>query len=385
MLPDTGVLAFRDTPRRRGRLLGRFLGRHGRFLQIAETEHKYLTTNSSHLRRTTHLNHLILPRIYNAVGSEFDMTALGVAIVDSIGQMFLPLDDNSWIIESLLLQRSAASPPLNALASWKDVSSNVFFILSHALEHRPPLQVSTQNDDVKMVHRVRDQSIVWFIGSNVVCKVKKLVDGVTREHTTLEFIRQQDFDFDTPRPIFYTETKTHSILFLRKLPGRTLSEAWPGLDDKWRSFYVQRIVQVCETLAKIEGHQACGVDGRYIPEQYLARGMTNKDYRPESIKMVCKEVGMATDTFVLYHADLGPTNIIVELEPNTGRIGIIDWECVGFFPRTWIRTKFTVCSGHDIPNFADATQWRSKVSIALGQAGFEECGLKWMEWLSLLV
>lgn len=156
-----------------------------------------------------------------------------------------------------------------------------------------------------------------------------------REEATLGFINEQYFDFDTPKPIFYANTKTDLILFLTKLLGCALAEAWPSSDDNWRSIYVQCIVKICETLARIESDNACGVGGKYISEQFLSKANT-KDCRPESMKTVCDEVGMAISTCVLYHADLGTTNIIFELESDTGRVGIIDWACVGFFPRAWV-------------------------------------------------
>jgi predicted unusual protein kinase regulating ubiquinone biosynthesis (AarF/ABC1/UbiB family) len=38
--------------------------------------------------------------------------------------------------------------------------------------------------------------------------------------------------------------------------------------------------------------------------------------------------------FVFTHADLGPTNIIVEDELNLGKVEIIDFEIAGYFPRS---------------------------------------------------
>ena len=38
--------------------------------------------------------------------------------------------------------------------------------------------------------------------------------------------------------------------------------------------------------------------------------------------------------FVFNHADLGPTNIIVENKLNSRKVGIIDFEIAGYFPQS---------------------------------------------------
>jgi predicted unusual protein kinase regulating ubiquinone biosynthesis (AarF/ABC1/UbiB family) len=62
----------------------------------------------------------------------------------------------------------------------------------------------------------------------------------------------------------------------------------------------------------------------------------------------CEAIGIDCSSFVFYHADLRPTNMIVEDQPNSGKIGIIDFEISGYFPRDWIRTKFRLSSGMNL-------------------------------------
>jgi hypothetical protein len=91
---------------------------------------------------------------------------------------------------------------------------------------------------------------------------------------------------------------------------------------------------------------------------------------------------MDCSSFVFYHADLGPTNIIVENVPISGEIGIIDFEIAGFFPRSWIRTKFRLSSGMDLSPSAsgDPYWWRREVQKALGASGFDDVRVAWEEW-----
>jgi hypothetical protein len=44
--------------------------------------------------------------------------------------------------------------------------------------------------------------------------------------------------------------------------------------------------------------------------------------------------------FVFTYTNLGPMNIIVEDKPNLGKVGIINFKIAGYFPQSWIRTKF---------------------------------------------
>jgi len=47
--------------------------------------------------------------------------------------------------------------------------------------------------------------------------------------------------------------------------------------------------------------------------------------------------------FYFYHADLGPSNIIVKEDGSI--VGIIDWESAAFYPMFWLGTKPLVSAG----------------------------------------
>jgi len=89
-------------------------------------------------------------------------------------------------------------------------------------------------------------------------------------------------------------------------------------------------------------------------------------------------------TYVLvtyYYCDLGPGNIIVD--PLDRSIGIIDWETAGFVPREWIRTKFRISGGMDLPGPADEDYrrgWRRRMQKKLGMEGFPDVVDRWFMW-----
>ena len=51
--------------------------------------------------------------------------------------------------------------------------------------------------------------------------------------------------------------------------------------------------------------------------------------------------------FLFYYYDFGPGNIIMNTVDSS--LEIIDWEIAGFSPNGWIRTKFCVSGGMDVP------------------------------------
>jgi serine/threonine protein kinase len=90
-------------------------------------------------------------------------------------------------------------------------------------------------------------------------------------------------------------------------------------------------------------------------------------------------MGMDTSCLVFYHCDLGPTNILVD--PDSGGIGIIDWEIAGYVPKEWVRTKFQLSSGMGFPTGDDEDarrDWRRMVARELQAMGFPEAIDGWL-------
>jgi aminoglycoside phosphotransferase (APT) family kinase protein len=85
--------------------------------------------------------------------------------------------------------------------------------------------------------------------------------------------------------------------------------------------------------------------------------------------------------FYFYHADLGPSNVLIELP--SGVVNVIDWETAGYVPREWIMTKFRFCGGLDFnkeDGVAETYDWRVRVSRQLGKKGFPDVAESYVEW-----
>ena len=287
------------------------------------------------------------------------------------------IDSETWLIGSLLLYRLAGCSPT---ATWTDEGENSSYTITKATKPYPAT-VQSDSPNIKLVHEAGDAYAVWAVGSSALCKVRYIEEGTTPESTTLDYVRNQRPSFDVPTVLNYTIDGDRSYLFLGRLPGRTLDQAWPSLNESWRYHYVNAIVNICKEMAHWKRDQLGGVDGQDVPEYYLQSCGTD-DF--SSIQAVCEEIGMDCSSFVFFHADLGPTNIIVEDVPRNGKLAIIDFEIAGFLPKGWIRTKFRVSSGMDLSTLAtdNPTWWRSEVLKALGADGFEDHSGSYMEWLS---
>ena len=310
---------------------------------------------------------------------------------DSIKQV----DENTLLIGDLILHSSSGRSDTSTsdITSWYDSADNLSYTLTNAPIPPPPtVPLCMDNPKIVLVYDVGNCSAVWSIGNDAFCKVKTLEEGATSEGTTLAIVQGQKPSFEIPRVLHETKDKdsTRSYLFMTRVPGRTLAVAWPTLDDTWKHHYVEEVVKVCETLAGWERPTFGGVDGKYMPETYLTKVpedyLTNPhvpDFHSEKLTEVCQILGMDCSTFVFYHADLGPVNIIVEDIPKADTIGIIDWEAAGFVPREWIRTKFRVSSGLDLPNPGAGEEshwWRWEVQKLLGERGFVDRVKEWAAW-----
>lgn len=285
-------------------------------------------------------------------------------------------DPNAWLAGNVLLRRL---PFISNSADWIDELRGSSYILEKAPIPEPDTVPLGDDSPIKLVHQAGDASMVWSVGSRAFCKVKIAHEAATPEWATLQFLQTQQPTFQTPKVLFHAEHQGLSYLILERLPGRTLDLAWPDLSIEWRRHYVEAVAKACIEMAQWRSDRLGGVDGKSIPEYYLQpRGSAGFG----TMSNVCQEIGMDCSDLVFSHFDLGPTNIIVEQQPSTGVIGIIDFEIAGYLPRIWVRTKFRVSGGLNLSQAADPvpTRWRSEVQNMLEGAGFRDCVEAWNAW-----
>lgn len=285
--------------------------------------------------------------------SNYTMPVRPIPVNESIQE----IDDNSWIIGERILLSRRHSP-----------SSGSFHIISEATFPLPPSRLLLATSQIQLVYDAGGVSAVWSIGE-IFCKVKILDPGATREHVTLEYLSKRSLSFAVPEVYYHAEYDDRYYIILSRLAGQTLIKAWPNMDEEMKQQYVSRVAKVCKELAAWQADGISGVDGQYLSDRYLTRIGMPKDCSPRNLLNNCKDLGMDCSAFMFYHCDLRPGNIIVN--PGEGSLGILDWETAGFVPKEWIRTKFCVSSGMDLPD-GDQVDWRSRVQKQLEREGFSE-------------
>ncbi|KAJ0166050.1 hypothetical protein CTA2_8944 [Colletotrichum tanaceti] len=296
------------------------------------------------------------------------------AITDSIREV----NENTWVIgDTLLLSRQASPSP----ASWSD-SNGLFFTISQMSSPPPQTRPIDDKSVIQLIHNVGEKSAVWRIGE-AYCKVKAVeYTGCTLEHTTLRFVQEKrPTAFKVPSVIYYEEHHGRYFIIQSRMEGEIMAEAWWSMDEEARDVCVSQMVSVCKELASWKGDAICGVDGLHLSEERLASGK-EPDMSPEALLKNCKELGMDCSSFSFYHCDMGPGNVI--RDRTNGSIGIIDWETAGYVPKEWIRTKFRVSMGLNLPGRDDDSKndWRRRIQQQLGKEGFDDVAGAWMVWSS---
>lgn len=151
---------------------------------------------------------------------------------NDISKSLKSIDSTTWLLGSFLLRRS---PLPEQTATWADESDNSSYTLTKALDPHHYTTSSLDSPHVKLVYTAGNVSAVWAVGADAFCKVKKIVKGVTQEADTLRFVQSQQPSFNTPQVLYHTTDDTLSYLFVRRLPGRTLDQAWPTLTEQQRA------------------------------------------------------------------------------------------------------------------------------------------------------
>jgi aminoglycoside phosphotransferase len=256
-----------------------------------------------------------------------------------------------------------------------------------------PKPLPENSSPISRVHAVQNQAAVWRAGEAFIKAHHMEYPDVTREHVTLQFLKdreaQSDFGFEFPSVLYHFENGLIYFLVVSRVPGQTLDEAWPNMDQTLREYYIGKIADVCDRLVAWKGNCIAGVDGNQLLEPYLIKPSNNNSnsdngkktdvLSPEQLLKNCTQMRMDISTFVFCHCDLGPTNILVDV--STGSLGIIDWEISGYVPVEWVRTKFRLSSGMDLGlNCGDEDSrrdWRRGVANRLGMMGYGDVVDAW--------
>ncbi|KAK4138424.1 hypothetical protein BT67DRAFT_476088 [Trichocladium antarcticum] len=262
------------------------------------------------------------------------------------------IDENSWLFGVRILLTLQASPSPGC-PSWGD-GNGLYYVVSEPPSPLPPCRPLPAKSHTKKLYDAGG--------------VKHPDPNMTWEHVTLNHLHNKC-------PLGKLSFAVSNIIYYSCMPGATLSEAWPSMDESTKEYYVSRVAGIYKELAAWIGNGIHGVDGRDLSDLYLTPLHGMEDMSPQNRLSNCANLGMDCSIFVFYHCDL---------ERNTGErsLAVVDWEMAGFVPREWIRAKVRLSSGLDLPGDNDDSrqEWRSRLQRRLGQDGFHEIADRWMAW-----
>jgi hypothetical protein len=160
------------------------------------------------------------------------------------------VDKSSWLISNTLLLTRSSSPPPDNTPCWSD-SNGGHFALSTAPKPLPDSKSLTKDSSsISRVHAVDNQAAVWRAGEAFIKAHHIDYPDVTREHVTLQFLKdQQPQGFEYPNVLYHFETDSRYFLVVSRVPGQLLHEAWPNMDDNLRQYYIGKVADICNSLA----------------------------------------------------------------------------------------------------------------------------------------
>ncbi len=249
---------------------------------------------------------------------------------------------------------------LSILASWQDDGENFILRKEVAYEHDMPPSSSLAN----MVHDAGTSAGVWLLGKDTFCKVKGWCEGMESESETINFVRMHCPSIPVPEVVFswIDHDWSRSFTLIKRVPGKTLDEIWPTLSSSQRSGIVCNVVAYCKELSSVTSSKLESATGKGLCDNHLniAAPDSHPTWKPRLLSPMSSDefneflhqrtskdaqsiVPSVEEHFLFYHADLGPTNIMIS--EDTKVTGILDWECAAFFPRFWIALKPGISAG----------------------------------------
>lgn len=232
---------------------------------------------------------------------------------------------------------------------------------------------------------------VWKLGEAYIKVMVPDGSAITREHTTLQALKNLRRSFGIPEVLFHGEWNGRYVLITRKVRGQTISQAWPTLGEDVKTLCVARMACICKEISTVfgPGHAIVGIDGGQLSERYFgSQSGRTWDFNVSLMQQNCAKAGLDTSELMFYHCDLTPGNVLIDFD-SKGRleIGIIDWECAGFVPANWVRTKVIVGPAFDFEFSGDSTEqerrdWRERLQSGLKDEGFRDVSEKFWRWWS---
>ena len=286
-----------------------------------------------------------------------------------------------WLLGSFVTCEIVPSTPADALISWQDEEGQTFCLRRMtSVESLYEARESASGEG--RVHQAGTSAAVWKFGG-AFFKVKAWRQGMQLEGDTIRHVNNIS-TIPTPKVVYsWVDSEwNRSFLVLTAVEGETLRQAWPTLSLDQRRNVADIVAQFCKDLALSTSERLETVDKKGIVEPFLSVRPPDSEpsWRPQLLGpfdssdlqnyLCCSslEILVPEGRLYLFHADLGPGNIMLK----DGRItGILDWESAAYYPRYWLATKPLVSPGFYLEGFkAQKREWADLLVQSLKLLGF---------------
>ncbi|THW56974.1 hypothetical protein D6D20_08322 [Aureobasidium pullulans] len=301
-----------------------------------------------------------------------------------------------------------STPPApNTLLSWNDTDF-VFHLLPRGVSTEGLVNTSLRLQDSdpmhKLIYDAGSCSGVYFLGNEIVCKVKGWKEGMQLESETIAFVREHFPTIPVPEILYSWIDKSinRSFDIMKRVHARTLDKAWADLTPQQRLNIAEQVAGYITLLAtktakRFETISGCGVGTPALiagwPFESPIHTWFRRTLPPYSVaeyRDYAKRISTAPppefdDEFVFYHDDQGPTNVLVSDDGNSVA-AIIDWENAAFYPRYWVATVQFAHAGFLLEppegqrRFEGDDEWGLSLVAALKQHGFDDCKDAYRAW-----
>ncbi|KAL8835326.1 MAG: hypothetical protein Q9176_006978 [Flavoplaca citrina] len=305
-----------------------------------------------------------------------------------IKDSFQQVSPSCWHAGSLVIECDSTTNSPDTVAAWTD--EGITWRIRPAEPHNKHQTFAPTSTNVRLIHEGGTLSAVWQIGHRAFCKVHPWNTRLESEAATIAFVKQAAPYVRTPNVIHEWFDQDRSFLIVERLGHTTLNDIWGSLSTLQRTLAVQTVAQYCQKMAKNTSKVFSSVTGKCVGEPYLDASGSELvgPWTPEQCRQALSTSSAPCpamdEDFHFYHADLGPTNIMVA-EDGTVE-GIIDWESAGYYPNFWIATKPSVSPGLDLcpaPAGCEEWDWRKALKSELEGMGFPQLNMWFMEWLQM--
>ncbi|KAF1961488.1 hypothetical protein CC80DRAFT_532103 [Byssothecium circinans] len=302
-----------------------------------------------------------------------------------IENSIIRVKEDCWMLGSEYSCEVVVSMPDDAVTSW-EADGNTYCIRKSS--NRSNVSGDPESD---RVHKGGTAAAVWRIGGTFI-KVKSWLQGMQLESDIIRFVNSTS-SVTTPEILctWVDVEWNRTFLVLKAMEGQTLDEAWDSLSADQHMQIAGTVAQLCKTLASSTSEKLMSASGGPIAEPFLTVTPPHSKpswkphiYGPWSQNDLQSlfsgsDVLEGHTKFHFYHADLGPTNIMVRKDGSV--VGIIDWESAAFYPRFWLGTKPLVSAGFYLSGEKDKKRnWAVMLSDALGREGFPSDVGKYKAW-----